>query len=144
MSHSNANSKGDPHVKRKGQLIQFSPYSTDLIRLLEEDVRASSYKTKTKYLNALMEQLLLLERRFESRSCIDEFFCRMELTEALPIEHIRALAPTQHRNFDQMLLHLLETALADYPNLKSLGLGVPRQLTALEKEIASKRALNAG
>ncbi len=144
MSHSTAQSKGNPPVKRKGQLIQFSLYSTELIQLLERDVKASSYKTKTKYLNALIGRFLSLERRFESRSRIDELFWILELNKQLPVEHIRALAPTQHRNFDQMLIHLLQTALSDYPDLTSLGSGVPRQPAALEKEIASKQAPNDG
>lgn len=144
MSHSNANSTGDFHVRRKGQLIQFSPYSTELVQLLENDVKASSYKTKTKYLNALMGRVLLLERRFESRSCINELFRILDLFKLLPVEHIRALAPTQHRNFDQMLMHLTQSALSDYPDLASLDLGVPRQPAAPEKEIVSKQALNDG
>lgn len=116
MSHSNAQSKGHPQVKRKGQLIQFSLYSTELVQLLERDVKASTYRTKTQYLNALIGRVLSLQRRFDSRSRIDELFRILDLTKQLPVERIRALAPTQHRNFDQMLLHLLQTALNDYPD----------------------------
>ena len=144
MSHSNARPKGDSHVKRKGQLIQFSPYSTELVQLLECDVKTSTYKTKTQYLNALIGRVLSLERRFDSRSRINELFRILDLTQQLPVQHIRALAPTQHRNFDQMLIHLLQTALSDYPDLTSLGSGGPRQSEAPEKEIASKQALNDG
>lgn len=121
MRPSNASLTGEPHVKRKGQLIQFSPYSTELIQLLENDVEFSCYRTKTKYLNALMERVLLLERRLESRSCLGELFRILDLMKALPVEHIRALASTEHRNFDQMLMHLIQTALSEYPDIESLG-----------------------
>ncbi len=144
MSHSNAQSKGSSRVKRKGQLIQFSPYSTELMQLLERDVNASTYKTKTQYLNALIGRVLSLECRFDSSSRIDELFRILDLNQQLPVQHIRALAPTQHRNFDQMLIHLLQTALSEYPDLTSLGSGVPRQPVAPEKEIASKQTLNDG
>ncbi|NJM98753.1 MAG: hypothetical protein HC800_17780 [Phormidesmis sp. RL_2_1] len=142
MSRSNEKLIGDLSVKKKGQLIQFAPYSTELVRLLEEDVKFSSYKTKTKYLNTLIGSVLSLERRFESRSFIEELFRRLALTEALPIEHIRALAPTQHRNFDQMLMHLLQTALSDYPDPTPLDLRVFHQRAAPAKDTASNQALN--
>jgi hypothetical protein len=143
VNRSNENLTGNLSVKKKGQLIQFSPYSTELVQLLDEDVKASSYRTKTQYLNALIESVLSLERRFQSRSHIDEMCRRLALIETLPIEHIRALAPAQCRSFEQTLMHLLQTALSDYPDPASLEAHVLHQRTTPEKDTASKQALNS-
>lgn len=142
MSHSNAKLKDNLDLKRKGQLIQFSPYSTELSQLLENDVKLSGYKTKTKYFNVLTGKVLSLERRFESRSCIDELFRILALIERLPIERIQRLALTQHRNFDQMLTYLILTALNDYPDLTSLECAALQQRTALEKDAMTERPFN--
>lgn len=141
MNHLNASLSGDLHVKRKG-LIQFSPYSTELTQLLENDVKVSSYKTKTKYLNALMEQVLSIECRCDSSSHIDELSRILALFKALPVERIQTLARTQHRNFDQMLMHLIQTALSAYSDPSSLAQDVPWQQAAAEKNTMSKTTLN--
>lgn len=143
MSNSNAGPKGSADEKRKkGQLIQFSAYSTELSQQLKRDVKVSRYRTKTKYLNALIGKVLSIERRFDSRSQLDELFRILDLVGALPIEHIQELAPTQHRNFDQMLMHLLQTALSDYPDLTSLNQGVSRQQAAPKNGAVSKQAFD--
>jgi hypothetical protein len=138
VNHLNANLSGDLHVKRKGQLIQFSPYSTELAHLLENDVKISSYGTKTKYLNALVEEVLSIERCCDSASHIDELFRILALFKALPVGRIRTLAHTQHRNFDQMLEHLVQTALSAYPDPSLLAQDVSWQQAASEKNTTDK------
>ena len=95
--------------------LQFPYYDPTLPDRIAEDVRRSSFTTRPKYLNALVERVLSLPVRTDTSSHIDEFFAWVDLFETLPIERIRQLAPIQNRNFDQMIKHLLEIALSYYP-----------------------------
>lgn len=95
--------------------LQFSYYDSTLPSRLADDIRRSSFTTRSKYLNALLETVLSLPTRTSTSSRIDEFFAWIELFEALPTERIWQLAPTQNRNFDQMFKHLIEIALSYYP-----------------------------
>lgn len=99
-----------------GQLIQFSPYSRDLPVRLAKDVQNSSYTTKTKYLNALLERLLGEPPRLRVDSRIDELFQMLSIMESLPLERIDAIASMENRHFDQMFVHLIQTALREYPD----------------------------
>lgn len=95
--------------------LQFSYYDSTLPARLADDIRRSSFSTRPKYLNALLEKVLSLPMRTHMSSHIDEFFAWIELFESLPTERIWQLAPTQNRNFDQMIRHLLEISLSYYP-----------------------------
>lgn len=95
--------------------LQFSYYDSTLPNRLANDIKRSSFTTRPKYLNALIEKVLSLPMRTSTSSHIDEFFAWIELFEALPTERIWQLAPTQNRNFDQMVKHLIEIALSYYP-----------------------------
>ena len=95
--------------------LQFSYYDSTLPNRLANDIKQSSFNTRPKYLNALIEKVLSLPMRTSMSSHIDELFAWIELFETLPTERIRRLAPTQNRNFDQMVRHLLEVALSYYP-----------------------------
>ena len=95
--------------------LQFSYYDSTLPTRLSDDIHRSSFTTRPKYLNALLEKVLSLPVRTSTSSHIDEFFAWVELFEALPTERIWQLAPTQNRNFDQMVKHLIEIALSYYP-----------------------------
>lgn len=95
--------------------LQFACHDPTLPTRLAEDIRLSSFATRPKYLNALLEKLLSFKTGASAFSCIGELFELIEMFESLPIERIRQLAPTQNRNFAQMLKHLLEIALTHYP-----------------------------
>ena len=95
--------------------LQFSYYDPTLPNRLADDVRRSAFSTRPKYLNALLEKVLSLPMRTSTSSHIGEFFAWIELFESLPTERIWQLAPTQNRNFKQMMKHLLEIALSYYP-----------------------------
>ena len=95
--------------------LQFAYYDSTLPNRLAGDISRSSFSTRPKYLNALLEKVLSLPMRTSASSHIDEFFAWVELFESLPTERIWQLAPTQNRNFDQMVKHLLEVALSYYP-----------------------------
>ena len=95
--------------------LQFSYYDQTLPNRLADDVRRSAFSTRPKYLNALLEKVLSLPMRTSTSSHIGEFFAWIELFESLPTERIWQLAPTQNRNFKQMMKHLLEIALSYYP-----------------------------
>ena len=95
--------------------LQFSYYDLTFPNRLADDVKRSSFSTRSKYLNALIERVLSLPMRTPVSSHIDEFFAWIALFESLPTERIWQLAPTQNRNFDQMVKHLLEIALRYYP-----------------------------
>lgn len=101
--------------------LQFSYYDSTLPDRLAADIRSSSFSTRSKYMNALLEKVLSLPVRTSTSSHIDEFFVWVELFESLPTERIWQLAPTQNRNFDQMLKHLLEVALSYYPENPQLS-----------------------
>ena len=101
--------------------LQFSYYDSTLPDRLAADIRSSSFSTRSKYMNALLEKVLSLPVRTSTSSHIDEFFAWMELFESLPTERIWQLAPTQNRNFDQMVKHLLEVALSYYPESPQLS-----------------------
>ena len=123
--------------------LQFSYYDSTLPDRIAEDVRRSSFTTRPKYLNALVERVLSLPKRTASSSHIDEFFAWMDLFETLPTERIRQLAPIQNRNFDQMFKHLLEIALSYYPeDLQSLS--APREETSHGAEIYRPKQANYG
>ncbi|MEM9002709.1 MAG: hypothetical protein AAGE59_04180 [Cyanobacteria bacterium P01_F01_bin.86] len=100
---------------RRKLKLQFSYYDSTLPTRLADDIRCSSFTTRPKYLNALLEKVLSLPVRTSTSSHIDEFFAWIELFESLPTDRISQLAPTQNRNFDQMVKHLLEIALSYYP-----------------------------
>ena len=104
--------------------LQFAYYDSTLPNRLADDISRSSFSTRPKYLNALLEKVLSLPMRTSTSSHIDEFFVWVELFESLPTERIWQLAPTQNRNFDQMLKHLLEVALSYYPENPQLSLTV--------------------
>ena len=112
--------------------LQFSYYDPTLPTRLAEDIKRSSFTTRPKYLNALIEKVLSLPVRTSTSSHIDEFFARIELFDALPTERIWQLAPTQNRNFDQMIKHLLEIALSYYPE--------DPQLSPIARDISSHKA----
>lgn len=112
--------------------LQFSYYDSTLPARLAEDLRRSSFTTRPKYLNALLEKALSLPVRTPTSSHIDEFFAWIELFESLPTERIWQLAPTQNRNFDQMIKHLLEISLSYYPENP--------QLSAVARDIHSNKA----
>lgn len=112
--------------------FQFSYYDPTLPARLADDVRRSSFTTRPKYLNVLLEKVLSLPMRTATSSHIDEFLAWMALFESLPTERIRQLAPTQNRNFEQMIKHLLEIALSYYPENS--------QLLAPASDIHSPRA----
>ena len=95
--------------------LQFSYYDPTLPTRLADDIRRSSFSTRPKYLNALLEKVLALPMRTPASSHIDELFAWIELFEALPTERIWQLAPTQNRNFEQMIKHLIEISLSYYP-----------------------------
>ena len=95
--------------------LQFSCYDSTLPARLAEDIKQSSFSTRPRYLNALLERALSLPMRTPASSHIDEFFAWIALFESLPTERIWQLASTQNRNFDQMVKHLLEIALSYYP-----------------------------
>lgn len=97
-----------------GKLVQFSAYTDELPQQLANDVECSGYKTRTKYMNALIDRVLSLQPRFGSQSRIGELFYLLDIMESLPLESIQSVAPEQNRNFDQMLHHLVKTALRDY------------------------------
>ncbi len=81
---------------------------------LAGDVKKSRFTTRSKYLSALLKKVLLFRTSTGTSSCLEELFELIELFESLPIERIRQLAPTQNRNFGQMVKHLLEIALSYY------------------------------
>mgnify|MGYP001797044732 CR=1 FL=1 len=95
--------------------LQVAYHDPTLSARLAEDIKRSSFSTRPKYVNALLEKVLSLPTRTSTSSHIDELFAWVELLDTLPIERIWQLAPTQNRNFDQMLKHLLEIALSYYP-----------------------------
>ena len=95
--------------------LQVAYHDPTLSARLAEDIKRSSFSTRPKYLNALLEKVLSLPVRTSTSSHIDELFAWLELLDTLPIERIWQLAPTQNRNFDQMIKHLLEIALSYYP-----------------------------
>lgn len=95
--------------------LQVAYHDPTLSARLAEDIKQSSFSTRPKYLNALLEKVLSLPVRTSTSSHIDELFAWLELLDTLPIERIWQLAPTQNRNFDQMIKHLLEIALSYYP-----------------------------
>ena len=95
--------------------LQVAYHDPTLPARLAEDIKRSSFSTRPKYLNALLEKVLSLPVRTSTSSHIDELFAWLELLDTLPIERIWQLAPTQNRNFDQMIKHLLEIALSYYP-----------------------------
>lgn len=101
--------------------LQFSYYDSTLPTRLADDIRRSSFSTRPKYLNALLEKVLTLPMRTPASSHIDELFAWIELFESLPTERIWQLAPTQNRNFEQMIKHLLEIALSYYPENPQLS-----------------------
>jgi len=101
--------------------LQFAYYDSTLPNRLADDISRSSFSTRPKYLNALLEKVLSLPMRTSTSSHIDEFFVWVELFESLPTERIWQLAQTQNRNFDQMLKHLLEVALSYYPENPQLS-----------------------
>ncbi|MEL6601738.1 MAG: hypothetical protein AAFP20_00750 [Cyanobacteria bacterium J06614_10] len=100
--------------RASGKLVQFSAYTDELPQQLENDVECSGYKTRTKYMNVLIDRVLSLQPRFGSQSRIGELFYLLDIIESLPLESIQSVAPEQNRNFDQMLRHLVKTALKDY------------------------------
>jgi len=101
--------------------LQFSYHDSTLPTRLADDIRRSSFSTRSKYLNALLEKMLSLPMRTSASSHVDELFAWLALFESLPIERIWQLAPTQNRNFDQMIKHLLEIALSCYPETPQLS-----------------------
>ena len=111
--------------------LQFAYYDSTLPNRLADDISRSSFSTRPKYLNALLEKVLSLPMRTSTSSHIDEFFVWVELFESLPTERIWQLAPTQNRNFDQMLKHLLEVALSYYPENP--------QLSAVARDVPSRK-----
>lgn len=106
---------------KKRLKLQFAYYDLTLPARLAEDLRQSSFKTRPKYLNALLEKMLSLPTRTPTSSHIDEFFAWMALFESLPTKRIWQLTLTQNRNFDQMLKHLLEIAFSYYPENPQLS-----------------------
>lgn len=120
-------------VAKNRTQIQFSYYDSTLPARLADDIQRSSFSTRPKYLNALLEKVLALPMRTPASSHIDELFAWIELFDSLPTERIRQLAPTQNRNFDQMLKHLLEIALNYYPEdaqLSGVAKDVPKDVPA--------------
>ena len=95
--------------------LQFSYCDSTLPIRLADDIKRSSFSSRNRYLNALLEKLLSLPTRNPSASHLDELFSWMTLFESLPTERILQLAPSHNRNFDQMVKHLIETALIYYP-----------------------------
>ena len=95
--------------------IQFAYYEPTLPSRIAEDIQRSQFNSRPKYINALLEKVLALETTSVDSSRLEELFKLIELFESLPVERIQRLAPTQNRNFDQMLRHLIEIALSHYP-----------------------------
>ena len=104
--------------------IQFSCRDPKLPKKIAEDVRRSSFTSRSKYLNALLDKVLSFKTGARVTSCIEELFELIDLFESLPIERIRRLASTQNRNFSQMVKHLLEIALSYYPEEAQLSVVV--------------------
>ena len=117
--------------------LQVAYHDPTLPARLAEDIKRSSFSTRPKYLNALLEKVLSLPVRTSTSSHIDEFFAWVELLDTLPIERIWQLAPTQNRNFDQMLKHLLEIALSYYPEMSVAARdGIPPKAEAYQPGIS--------
>jgi hypothetical protein len=100
-------------LKSESPSIQFLCYDATLPERIERDMKLAGYTSRPKYLNALLEKVLSLPASTNG-SCTDALFNLIQLFESLPTERIRELAPTQNRNFDQMLKHLIEIALHHY------------------------------
>lgn len=123
--------------------LHFSYYDSTLPTRLADDVQRSSFTTRPKYLNALLEKVLSLPASPSASSHIDEFFVRVELFEMLPTERIRQLATTQNRNFDQMVKHLLEMALSHYPENSQMSV-VARDLSYPTAEVYRSESAGIG
>jgi len=123
--------------------LHFSYYDSTLPTRLANDVQRSSFTTRPKYLNALLEKVLSLPASPSTSSHIEELFVRVELFEMLPTERIRQLATTQNRNFDQMVKHLLEMALSHYPENSQMSV-VARDLSYLTAEVYRPESAGIG
>lgn len=90
---------------RPNRMIQFAAYSQDLPDRLDQDVINSSYKNKTQYSNVLLEKMLSIKCRFQSRSCLDELVYILDLYAALPTELFEEIVDSyleQQKHFNQM------------------------------------------
>jgi hypothetical protein len=96
-------------------LIQFrcNPY---LVDLLNEDVERSEFSTRVSYLNELLD--FVVSRPLEGyTSAFDQLRAREQMFCSLPQEQIAVLATSQNRNYDQMLKHLVDIGLVQYPDI---------------------------
>ena len=120
--------------------LQLPYYDSTLPTRLADDISRSSFSTRPKYLNALIEKVLSLPMRTATSSHIDEFFAWIDLFESLPTERIQQLAPTRNRSFEQMVKHLLEVALSGYPETSQV-LPEARDARSHEAEVHQLRLL---
>jgi hypothetical protein len=111
---SKLSTKPSTRLKSEYPLIQFPCYDATLPERIEREMKLAGYTSRPKYLNALFEKVLSLLPASANGSCLDALSNLVQLFESLPNERIRELAPTQNRNFDQMLKHLIEMALHHY------------------------------
>ena len=123
--------------------LQFSSHDSTLPDRLADDIKQSSFSTRSKYLNVLLEKVLSLPMRELTSSHIDELFSWIALFESLPTERIWQLASTQNRNFDQMIRHLLEVALSYYPENPQSSTAV-RNLPSNSAEVHQLRSADYG
>lgn len=124
---------------KQNGMIQFAAGRPELPGLIKEDVKRSSYKDATKYYNALSERIVAAPIRLGSKSCLEEIFKSLDLVAQLPLEVVEEIASTQNRNWNQMLVHILEEGIMKYPLPQPYGdtrynLPFTRSLTDLSRD----------
>jgi hypothetical protein len=104
-----------PSSKEKSVKVQFVCPHPALLYQLDEDVKRSSFISRSKYISAVLEIVLSLELPAITSSRVDDLIAVIQLFKSLPLARIRRLATIQNRNFAQMIRHLIEVALSYYP-----------------------------
>jgi hypothetical protein len=105
-----------PSSKEKSAKVQFVCPHPAWLYQLDEDVKRSSFISRSKYISAVLETVLSLDASAIGSSRGDDLIAVMRLFKSLPVARIRRLATLQNRNFDQMFRHLIDVALIYYPD----------------------------
>ena len=107
--------------------------SSDVLVAIGREAKAAGI-SQTRYINTLLEKIVQMPRVLTSRTSLDELEAQSRLLGDDVLKEVVSIAKTERRSVDQMILHLVEIALASRNNQAErletparLGLVVPLQ-----------------
>lgn len=85
--------------------------SSDVLAAIGQEAKTAGI-SQTRYINSLLEKVVQMPKALTSGTSLDELEAQSMLFGDDVLKEVAAIAQAERRSIDQMLLHLVERALA--------------------------------